>query len=126
MRDLKIVGCEDGCRSDRSLFGVIRILPYWSEGKSNAMRRRFIGLLRVIRVGFAMPPYVRSSPQQQTFSYLVAERGIAPACRSRRAPSGGSSRQLCGEDRRQFALLTGQGNGPIGGQPIKVSRMSAR
>ena len=42
----------------------------------------------------------------------IAEFGCklvgAPACRSRRAPSGGEAYNDCSKDRRQFALLTGR------------------
>jgi hypothetical protein len=53
-------------------------------------------------------PLVKIRPLRSAMRW----RPGAPACRSRRAPSGGSGDNVGGQDRRQFALLTGHGNIP--------------
>jgi hypothetical protein len=72
--------------------------------------------------------------QDQAASIRGETATSAPACRSRRAPSAGVADNVGSEDRRQFALLSGQWNfallqriveGPAGQSSAKVVNQQA-
>ena len=117
---VEIVAIDDQVaevQADAEHDGVSRAGPGWPRPWPAGTRWRRQGIdgageldQRAVAGQLDQPAAV--SRQRRLEALACGAPAGAPACRSRPAPSGGSSRQRRRENRRQFALLTDHGNFP--------------